>query len=324
MTNFNWCFIGTGKIANKVAKEVVSIEGHQIVSCYNRTKSKAESFALDYHAKVYDSAFEAINDPNVDGVYIATTNDTHFSFAKLCLENHKPVLVEKPITGNAKELEELIKLSKENNTFLCEAMWTWFNLISFMVKGWLNDGRVGEIKSVDCRFTAPMLSYKKKDSRLSDINRYGGVLLDLGVYPVRYVYELFGKPKSIKAKGKLYKGVDVSNETIFDYGSFKAKIISRMDCFTGEHCVIKGKEGKIKVPFFHKAWKAKLLIRGDHETARFSAKKYAAQFDRVAKDIKQGKLESEISLKSSLDVMKIMDEIRKQIGVIYQCDIINN
>ena len=42
------------------------------------------------------------------------------------------------------------------------------------------------------------------------------------------------------------------------------------------------------------------------------------------KDIKAGKLESEISLKSSLDVIEIMDEIRKQIGVIYPCDIINN
>ena len=175
--SFNWCFIGTGKIANKVAKEVVSIEGHQIVSVYNRTKEKAYSFAKIYHSSVYESALDAINDPRVDGVYIATTNDTHFSFTKLCLENHKPVLCEKPITGNARELEELIKLSKENNTFLCEAMWTWFNLISFMVKGWLNDGRVGKIKSVDCRFTAPMLGYLKKGSRLSNVDRDGGVLV---------------------------------------------------------------------------------------------------------------------------------------------------
>ena len=103
---FNWCFIGTGKIAIKVAKELVTNPGHQIVSVYNRTKEKAEKFAEIYHSKVYESALEAINNPLVDGVYIATTNETHFSFAKLCLENHKPVLCEKPITGNAKELEE--------------------------------------------------------------------------------------------------------------------------------------------------------------------------------------------------------------------------
>ena len=104
---FNWCFIGTGQIAKKVAKELVTNPGHQIVSVFNRTKAKAEKFAKIYHSTVYESALEAINDPRVDGVYIATTNETHFSFCKLCLENHKPVLCEKPITGNTKELKEL-------------------------------------------------------------------------------------------------------------------------------------------------------------------------------------------------------------------------
>ena len=119
---FNWCFIGTGKIANKVAKEVVTNPSHKIVSVFNRTKKKAEKVAKKFNSTVYESALEAINDPRVDGVYIATTNETHFSYTKLCLENHKPVLCEKPITGNAKELEELIKLSEENNTMILETL----------------------------------------------------------------------------------------------------------------------------------------------------------------------------------------------------------
>ena len=134
---FNWCFIGTGQIARKVAKELVTNPGHTIVSVFNRTKAKAEKFAKIYNSTVYESALEAINDPRVDGVYIATTNETHFYFAKLCLENHKPVLCEKPITGNTKELKELIKLSQENNTLLKEAMWTWFNPVSNKVKEWI-------------------------------------------------------------------------------------------------------------------------------------------------------------------------------------------
>ena len=77
---FNWCFIGTGQIAKKVAKELVTNPGHQIVSVFNRTKAKAEKFAKIYNSTVYESALEAINDPRVDGVYIATTNETHFSF----------------------------------------------------------------------------------------------------------------------------------------------------------------------------------------------------------------------------------------------------
>ena len=52
---FNWCFIGTGKIATKVAKEVVTNEGHKIVSVFNRTKAKAEKFAKKYNSTVYES-----------------------------------------------------------------------------------------------------------------------------------------------------------------------------------------------------------------------------------------------------------------------------
>lgn len=314
---FNWCFIGAGKIARKVAKEVVTIKGHRIVAVYNRTKEKALSFSKKYRAKVYDTALEAINDPDVDGVYIATNNDTHFSFMKMCLENKKPVLCEKPITGNAQQFKEIIELQKKYGSFLCEAMWTWFNPVSLQVKEWIKENRVGKIKSVDCRFTAPMLGYLKKNSRLSRVDSYGGVLLDLGVYPVRYVYELFGKPKQIKAKGKLYHGVDVFNKSIFEYEGFNAKVISRMNYFQGEYCIIKGDKGKIKVPFFHSANKATLITPGNVEKCSFHIRKYAAQFAQVAKDIKEGKTESNISINSSLEVMELMDEIRRQIGVIY-------
>ena len=318
--SFNWCFIGTGKIANRVAKQVMTLAGHKIVSVYNRTKEKALSFAKKYGSKVYDSPLEAIKDPQVDGVYIATSNDTHFSFAKLCLENKIPVLCEKPITGNAKEFEKIIDIQKENDTFLCEAMWTWFNPVSLKVKEWINEGRIGKILSVDCRFTAPMLGYHNKNSRLARLDKYGGVLLDLGVYTVRYVYELFGKPKTIVSKGKLNDGVDIYNDSIFGYKGFDARVLSRMNYFQGEYCLIKGDKGTIKVPFFHMANKAILKTKGHKEVFKDKRPKFAYEFETVAKDIKEGKKESNISIKSSLEVMKLMDEIRKQIDVVFPCD----
>ena len=318
--NFNWCFIGTGKIAHKVAKELVTNPGHKIVSVYNRTKEKAESFALTYHAKVYDSAFEAINDPNVDAVYIATTNETHFEFAKLCLYNSVPVLCEKPITGNALELKKLIKLSEANDTFLKEAMWTWFNPVANKVKEWIKEERIGKIQYVECIFNMPIFGYNKAKGRYISPARYGGALLDLGVYPVRYVYELFGKPKSIEAKGKLYNGIDVWNESIFDYGDFKAKVSSQINAFVGEHCIIKGEKGTIKVPLFHMASKAVLKTKDGKEVFKDKKKKFATQFRVVAEYVKKEKPDELVSLDSSLAVMELMDEIRRQIGVVFPCD----
>ena len=318
--SFNWCFIGTGKIANKVAKQLVTNPGHQIVAVYNRTKTKAEKFAKKYHSKVYESALEAINDPRVDGVYIATTNETHFSFAKLCLENHKPVLCEKPITGNAKELKELIRISKENNTFLKEAMWTWFNPVANKVKQWIKEERIGKVLSVDCIFNMPIFGYNKAKGRYISPARYGGALLDLGVYSVRYVYELFGKPKSIKSQGKLYNGIDLFNVSMFEYEGFSARVSSQINALVGEHCIIKGEKGIIKVPLFHMASKAVLKTKNGKEVFKDKKKKFATQFRVVAEYIKGERPNELVSLESSLDVIEIMDEIRKQIGVIFPGD----
>lgn len=317
---FNWCFIGTGKIAHKVAKQVVTNPGHNIISVFNRTKAKAEKFAKIYNSTVYESALEAINDPRVDGVYIATTNETHFSYCKLCLENHKPVLCEKPITGNAKELMELIKISKENKTFLKEAMWTWFNPIANKVKEWIKEERIGKIKSVDCIFNMPIFGYNKAKGRYISPARYGGALLDLGVYPVRYVYELFGKPKAIKSRGKLYNGIDLFNVSTFEYDGFTANVSSQINAFVGEHCKIVGEKGTIKVPLFHMTSKAILKTKEGKEVFRDKKKKFATQFRVVAEFIEGEKPDTLVSLESSLAVMEIMDEIRKQIGVIFPCD----
>ena len=315
--SFNWCFIGTGQIARKVAKELVTNNGHKIVSVYNRTKAKAESFAKIYQSTVYESALEAINDPRVDGVYIATTNETHFSFAKLCLENHKPVLCEKPITGNAKELEELIKISKEKDTILKEAMWTWFNPVAYKVKEWINDNRIGKIISVDCMFNVPIFGYNKAKGRYISPDRYGGALLDLGVYTVRYVYELFGVPNSISAKAKLYNGIDLWNVSYFSYNGFQAKVSSQINALVGEHCIIKGEKGTIKVPLFHMTSKAVLKTKEGKEVFKDKEKKFARQFKIAGEIFKKERSDDLISLDSSLAVMKLMDEIRKQIGVVF-------
>lgn len=318
---FNWCFIGTGQIARKVAKELVTNPGHTIVSVFNRTKAKAEKFAKIYNSTVYESALEAINDPRVDGVYIATTNETHFSFCKLCLENHKPVLCEKPITGNTRELKELIELSKKNNTILKEAMWTWYNPVANKVKEWIKEERIGKILSVDCIFNMPIFGYNKAKGRYINPSRYGGALLDLGVYSVRYVYELFGKPKAITSKGKLYNGIDLFNDSIFEYDGFNAHVSSQINKLVGEHCIIKGEKGTIKVPLFHMASKAVLKTKEGKEVFRDRKKKFATQFRVVAEYIKGEQPNTLVSLDSSVDVMELMDEIRKQIGVVFPCDV---
>ena len=88
----------------------------------------------------------------------------------------------------------------------------------------------------------------------------------------------------------------------------------------GEHCIIKGEKGIIKVPLFHMASKAILKTKEGREVFRDKKKKFATQFRVVAEYIKNEKPNELVSLNSSMDVMELMDEIRRQIGVIFPCD----
>ena len=124
----------------------------------------------------------------------------------------------------------------------------------------------------------------------------------------------------VKSKGKLYNGIDLFNDSIFEYDGFKAHISSQINAFVGEHCNIVGEKGTIKVPLFHMASRAVLKTKDGKEVFKDKKKKFATQFRVNAEYIKGEKPNALVSLESSLDVMELMDEIRKQIGVVFPCD----
>ena len=81
-----------------------------------------------------------------------------------------------------------------------------------------------------------------------------------------------------------------------------------------------GEKGTIKVPLFHMTSKAVLKTKGHKEVFKDKEKKFARQFRVNAEYIKREQPNSLVSLESSLEVMELMDEIRRQIGVVFPCD----
>ena len=174
---FNWAYIGAGGIAQSTAKKILKTGRHRIVSVYNRTVERAEDFAAKYGAKSCRSIEEAVNRPDVQGVYIATTHNNHYAAAKECLLLSKPVLVEKAFTVTRGEAAELVALAKEKGVYLAEAMWTWYSPVSRQVKVWC--GEIGEIIDVQISFCTRI---PRSFDRIYNPDTAGGALLDIGVY----------------------------------------------------------------------------------------------------------------------------------------------
>lgn len=321
MKKFRWCFIGAGGLARQVASQLKKSGRHEVVAVYTRDYGKCVEFADKYGCKPYKNVEDAITSPDVDGVYIVTPHNAHYRYAKMSLLSGKPVFCEKAFTVTADEADELIKLSREKGVYLCEAMWTWFSPCANMTKKWIDENKIGKVKSA---YFSYHVNIARHGGRLTDPKRAGGALLDITVYPITYAYRLFGFPDKIECKAKMKDGVDLSEEITFTYNDgLRVYITSSLEDSKGlEKMVIEGENGVIKAPFFHaynKITCKKSLF--NRETFRGDGPRinsYLDEFDAVADDIINGRTESSfVPLTATSDVMHIMDSIREQIGLKY-------
>lgn len=317
MGKFRWCFIGAGGLANSVAKVITDSGRHEIVSVYTRSIEKGIDFAKKYGANAYETAREAIMQENVDGVYVVTPHDSHYKYAKISLEAKKPVLVEKAFTVNYAQAKELFDLAEKNNVYISEAMWTWFNPIANKVKSWIDEGEIGEILDTDIMYRVNVRNFAP---RLTDPNMAGGCMLDSGVYPLTYLYRIFGKPDTVLCKGKLENGIDISEYVEFIYeNKYKISIPLSIDAENwDEFFEVRGSQGKIRVDDFHGAEEAFLEMNSGEHIKITERTTMLNEFDEVVNEIQMGLLTSKfVPKESTLDVMEIMDECRKQMGLVY-------
>lgn len=320
---FGWCVIGAGVIAAKVAKEIVASGRHNIVSVYSRTKEKAKKFATEYGAVCFDTLEKAVMQKGVDGVYIATPHSAHYGQMLECLKLGKPVLCEKTFTVNAAQAEQVFKLAKEKNVYCAEAMWMRFNPVIRQVAEWVKNGEIGEIEKVKASFCFPLRLTKGVVSERVYKKEYaGGALLDLGVYPIALANMLLGEPNSVHCKIKMKNEVDFEDEIVLHYDNSVCELMCSFERTRFLKGLIEGTKGKITLyPMFYRPRNAKL--KNDEGTKRVNFETgYIYQFDTVAKEINDKKVQSDIvNQNDTLSVMKILDLCRKQNGYEYPDDI---
>lgn len=315
MEKFKWAYIGSGNIANSTARDIIK-GNHMITSVFSRNFDKAKSFAQKYNAIAYESFECAVNRDDVDAVYIATPHTSHVDYAVRAMKMGKSVLCEKPVGVCTDDVNTLTETAKSENVYFCEAMWTWFSDVALTVKRWVKNGEIGDIKNVAINYAFPGI-LMPKTSRVLTPETAGGALLDIGIYPITYCYNLFGYPEKIECKGKIKNGIDIAETVILEYDGFKCTLNMSL-CSLKENCIIKGSKGTISLPvFFHMASKA--ILKNKNGKQVFNGKTdYLTEFTRCADEIMQGKKESDyIPFSATKDCMLIMDECRRQMKLVY-------
>jgi predicted dehydrogenase len=325
-TNTNpcrWGIIGPGKIAKKFAAAIPLAGNAVLQAVASRDAARARDFAeKNGAAKWYGNYEQLVNDPDIDAIYIATPHAFHTENALLCLSHHKPVLCEKPMALNRKQVQQMVDASQQKNTFLMEAMWSRFLPAIEKILELANEGKIGTVRYVRGDFG--FYNAFDPDSRLFDLHLGGGSVLDIGVYPLFLCLSVLGKPDHITATGKLApSGADETCLAVLQYDNgATASAFSTVGAFTSLTAEIGGSEGTITIP---SAWYKNntfTLHRMGEEKQTFTfdavVNGFEYQIREVMRCLEQGLTKSPaMSHEFSLLLSGTMDTLREKIGVVY-------
>ena len=317
--------IGCGWIAEKMAitlQGMVKVEAYAIAS---RDLNKAETFAQKWNfTRAYGSYEEMLDDELVDLVYIATPHSHHYAHTRLSLLKGKPVLCEKAFTANAKETEELLQLAKEKNLFLTEAIWTRYMPLSQTICELVDNGAIGRPQLLTANLCYP--NYHKE--RMHKPELAGGALLDLGVYTLNFAAMVFGTDiiRTTSACIKTDTGVDAQNSITLEYADGKMAILcSSQMAKSDRQGIISGDKGFMIVDNINNPQKVSVYDSDYQLTAVYNCPPqitgYEYQVYASIEALENGWLESPfMPHQETLRIMRQMDELRKEWGVIYPSD----
>lgn len=321
-----WGIIGPGHIAEKFASDLQLVPGCILAAVASRSSERAKDFASRFRVpSFYGSYEEIVKDRNVDIIYIATPHTLHCENTLLCLNNGKAVLCEKPFAINIKETEKMIQASHKNRVFLMEAFWSRFNPIIQQVKSIIDSGDLGKIQVLKADFGFKAIY--NPEGRVFNPILGGGSLLDVGVYPLFLASLLLGKPELIKAIAQVNKsGIDESCGITLKYENGAIAILSSSVVSATEiEAHISCENGQIFIPARWYVPKNAQIIQNDKPDRWLSAdfEGFGYQFEALEANrcIEESKIESPLFPHESTSLqMSILEEIRKQCGIVYPND----
>ena len=318
-----WGILGTGGIANAFAKDLLAT-GHSVTAVGSRTLESAQAFASTYGiGGVFGSYEELVAFEGIDAVYVSTPHPFHAANAYLALEAGKHALVEKPFTLNASEARTVVDLAERRGLVVLEAMWTRWLPHMVRLREIIRSGVIGEVSTLIADHTG--LLPDDPNHRINNPELGGGALLDLGIYPISFAWDLFGQPSRILANATYTQtGVDQSTSVILSYEGGRSAVTHSASNVRGSNtAVVIGSKGRIEIdPIWFTATSFTVFGNDDRVFERFeyplSTRGMEYQVMELESLVALGKTSGTIlPVQDTIKIMECLDEVRRQIGLKY-------
>lgn len=315
---YKWGIIGAGHIAGSFAKGLKILPNARCYAIASRDGDKAKRFAAEYgFEKDYDSYQAMLNDPQVDIVYVATPNNLHYTHTMMALDAGKHVLCEKPFALTCSQAMTVMRVAREKNLFLMEALWSRFHPSMTTAAQLLSQGVIGKPQLLQAEFG--IHPTYNENSRLFDPKLGGGSIADIGIYPIFLALFLFGDPLSMDVSSiPAPTGVDMTTSIVMTHKEGRMSVLTSSFAFDLESdAKITGDAGRLRLcRMFHTP--TKLMLRRNVEEAEteipveMEGNGYNYEAAEVMRCIDEGTIESDVwSHSQTLRLLDIVERATK-------------
>ena len=317
----NWGILSSAKIGwEHVIPAILKSKNSKLVAIASRNTLRAKKLAQKFKIdKSYGSYQELYKDQEIDVIYNPLPNHLHIKSSIEACKNKKNILLEKPISLKATDIDPLMKYASENKVVIKEAFmvrhhpqWQW-------VKKYIKSGKLGSISSISTVF-----SYNNKNPQnIRNIKKFGGgAIYDIGCYPTVISRFLLDKePKRVVGLAKNDKKfkTDILSSVVLDFGEIYSSFIVATQSTFSQQVIILGTKKTLIVenPFNAIATKpttvviynGKSIYRKENTIKVFpAADQYEHQVTKFSNEL-LNKTKADYDLLDAKKNMKVLDAI---------------
>jgi len=318
--------IGTNKITDNFIAAAKQCKEFQLSAIYSRTREKAVQYANKHNVPlIYDNLDELAASKEVDAVYVASPNSLHAAHSITMLNGKKHVLCEKTIASNRKELELMLKAANDNDVVLLEAMRSVFDPGFKAIADHLSKlGTVRRVTFQYCQYSSRYDNFKKGIIENAFNPTFSnGALMDIGVYCIHPLVKLFGMPQKIWGDAvMLSNGVDGAGTIMVKYEGMQGELIYSKIAHSRLPSQIQGENGCMIIKEIPDPKEITIIYNDGKQENIPIHKQDNNMYYEVEELIQliQTKSSAQEHNQYSLMQLSIMDEARKQMGIVFEAD----
>jgi predicted dehydrogenase len=191
--------IGLGRWGRSLVNAVHGkTDAIKFVAAYTRTRGTAEEFCRERGIPMLDRFEDALANPNIDAVVLATPHSAHAEQVMAAAVAGKHVHVEKPLTLDRPSAEAAVTAAKRAGIVLAVGFNRRFHPSVVEIRKRIADGRIGTVMAMVAQHTTSTAQFLTADNwRVQPDEAPGGAITAVGVHSIDAMIEFGGRVRDV-------------------------------------------------------------------------------------------------------------------------------